>query len=202
MLRILRNKEISFDFNPFGGLSDAELEEVVVPKFELADLMKLILNGQPKIVEFVGNKGRGKTTHLKLLQQKLSQYPLFLLNSKPNFAEVFNNESAIIFIDSIHHFNLFQRIKLFRLKKTIILTTHSGRFLEYKLARKQHFRFDFKGIEVTVLKTILKNRMQVASGNTETYFEIKEEELADLIKKFGDDYRAILNYLYDEFQTM
>lgn len=199
-MQLLQNTDISFNFNPFCGLSDEELEQVIVPKIDLPKLAKLVSNGQPKIVEFVGKKGRGKTSHLKLLQQHLSDYPLFLLNEQSDFSKIYNHPSKIVFIDSIHHFNMWQRRRLFQMDKTIVLTTHWSRFFEIKMAGKAYFKFDFKGIDKAILTTILENRMRIASTERETIFKIKNAEVASLIKKYGDDYRGILNHLYDEFQ--
>lgn len=200
MLDFFTNTISGFKFNPFSGLSDEELKQVMVPQINLPKLVKLIEDGQPKIIEFVGKKGRGKTSHLKLLHQQLPQYPFFSLHAQSSFQKVFTSNARGLFIDSIHHFNMIQRIRLFKTNKTIVLTTHWGRFLEIKLAGKQHQRFDFKGIDATILKAILKNRMQVAAIESEINLKINDDEVEVLIKKYGDNYRGILNHLYGEFQ--
>ena len=116
----IRNK---FDFNPFSGVLEADIAEALVPKFDLSKIRSKIENSESLAIEFVGRKGRGKTTHLTCLQQSLPAYPIFYLNSNSKLTEIIHHPSKIVFIDSIHHLNLMERVKLF---KTKILNLNIG----------------------------------------------------------------------------
>lgn len=190
-----------FYFNPFVGFFTQELDKIIVPRFDLDYMMKLIQTPEVNHIEFLGKQGRGKTTHLRWLASHLPQYPLFLLSAESDLEELYADDSSIIFVDSIHHIPIYRRVALFKKKKSIIFTTHWTRKLECAMAAKALHTIRFKGIDTEYLYKIINNRLQFASTSAitaEQYFEKKELEA--LIAKFGDDYRGILNHLFDNFQ--
>lgn len=77
----LINTEIEFNFNPFGGLNKEEIQQAIVSDFDFDSIIELVNSKEPKIIQLVGKKGRGKTLHLKLLGQILKQYPIFFLDN-------------------------------------------------------------------------------------------------------------------------
>ena len=71
----------------------------------------------------------------------------------------------------------------------------------YKWARKKHHSFYFKGLEKEVLQQVIENRIQIALVQpTPNKIEINEPLLAQLLLKFNDDFRGILNHLYENFE--
>ncbi len=190
-----------YSYNPFAGILEEEIDEAICPRFDLDEMVNRINSGESLAIEFLGRKGRGKSTHLMWLQQYLDQYPIFSLNGNTSFQGILEHESRIIFVDSIHHLNIVERVALFRAKKTVIYTTHFNRKLECLLAKKKRFCIRFKGINAVILTDILNKRLTLAATkivDTEAVFTTKEVQA--LIRKFGDDYRAIINHLYQEFQ--
>jgi len=146
MLTEILFPKLTYHFNPFGGLNTEELEQVFVPrKFSLA-IIEDLKNDQIKVIELVGAKGRGKTTHLRWLQQQCPNYPIFLLNHKSTFSAIAASTAPILFVDSVHHLSIRQRIQLYQSTSKIILTTHWRRFLEYKIAGILYKSYSFKGI--------------------------------------------------------
>ncbi|MEM9823321.1 MAG: hypothetical protein AAF985_19725, partial [Bacteroidota bacterium] len=107
---------------------------------------------------------------------------------------------AVVFVDSIHHLGLSKRLQLYRAKALVVLTSHWNRAWEYKLAGKTYLSFAFKGINKQQLLEIVKNRIAIAAIDTQTPIQIDEDQIVALIKKYKDNYRAILNHLYDVFQ--
>ena len=190
----------TFDFNPFGGLDDMEIQKVIVPKFDLDSIVDLITQKDQIIIELVGKKGRGKTLHLKYLNLLLDNSTIFYLDSKSKLEDIPSGKSEIVLIDSIHHFNLFDRIKFFKANKKIVLTTHLSRRLEYRLVGKPYKLFKFKGIDAEVLQKIINNRIKIASNDLNNSTKISSRKVEELIKIYKDDFRGILNHLYDEFQ--
>lgn len=190
----------SCNFNPFGGLDKKEIKDAIVPRISANSFLELLNSSDQIIIELVGKKGRGKTLHLKYLHQVLNDYPIYLLNNNSNADEVLSTESNIVFVDSIHHISLLDRLKLYSTRKKIILTTHISRKWEYKIARKHFKSIQFNGIDKATLKTIICNRINIASGKNESNIMIPESKLDELIKIHKDDFRGILNHLYEEFQ--
>jgi len=81
------------------------------------------------------------------------------------------------------------------------LTTHITRIIEYKWARKKHHSFYFKGLEKEVLQQVIENRIHTALAQpTHNKIEINDVYLSQLVSKFKDDFRGILNHLYENFE--
>lgn len=201
MPSIFLNQNLSFRFNPFGGISPDELKNIIVPKSHFEKIKTLIAGSSPTIIELVGKKGRGKTTHLTFLQQYFPEYPILHLSLHNNTFPNEYLENKIVFIDSIHHLSFLKRIEIFKKLDKVILTTHITRFLEYKYARRAYQSFYFKGLEKEVLKTVIENRIRLALTNSDVEkIHINESFLSQLMYKFGDDFRGILNHLYENFE--
>lgn len=191
----------NYNFNPFAGVLDHEINHTIVPKFTVAEIVSDIANNQSIAIEFLGKKGRGKTTHLVWLQQQLSQYPIFQLEKTTKLSEIIQHASDIVFIDGIHHFNFADRIKLFKLKRVVIYTTHFTRKLACVLSRKRLKTIRFKGIDTDILREIIDNRLSLAQKDPQLHrVHFSESELQKLIKTYGDNYRGIINKLYEKYQ--
>ena len=151
------------------------------------------------VIELVGAQGRGKTSHLRLISQAFPEAPVYFLHNHSAGHPLLEDIGPLVFIDSIHHLNIFQRHKLFKSGKTIVLTTHNRRFLEYQFARIAYRSYAFRGITPDILKTTILNRIKLAAGVLPEGFPTEDLEVEALIARFGDDYRAILNHLYEQF---
>lgn len=189
-----------FKYNPFSGVLKDDIAKILVPHFDIADLVLKIKKSDSVNIEFLGKQGRGKTTHLIYLQQQMTEYPIFLLNSNSRIQEITDDHAKIVFVDSIHHLNVFERIRLFKLKDKVIYTTHWPRKVECLLAGKNNYSIKFKGINANKLLEIINKRLQLASYETNQHKVFNREEIKILIKKFGDNYRGIINFLYDKYQ--
>ncbi|MBQ0768869.1 MAG: hypothetical protein KBT58_06225 [Bizionia sp.] len=192
----------TFKYNPFSGVLAEDLNEILVPRFDRNVLMsKIKQTDKPIAIEFLGKKGRGKTTHLLHLNTEFIDSPIVFLNSNSSASEVLNNDSNPLFIDSIHHLGLPDRLRLFKQNKTIIYTTHYTRKWECRLLKKEIYSLHFNGIDPETLQHILNKRLLLASD-----IELKSTHLfsvtdsLELIKKFKDNYRAIINHLYVTYQ--
>ena len=200
MDQILLNQNLKFNYNPFSGLEQHEIQQVLVPQFDIPTIFEKINNSAPLLMEFLGKQGRGKTTHLTHLHQHTPQYPIFLLNASSNYRSILEHPSDVVFIDSIHHIPLFCRIKIYQTKRIVIFTTHWTRKWESFFIKKVFHRIRFSGITEDKLSQIIQNRLKLASQNKNVTIQINSLEVKRLIKIYGDDYRAIINHLYDKFQ--
>lgn len=192
--------QVKFDYNPFAGIIDNDLEHIIMPKFDVEEMKSIILKSESIAVEFLGKQGRGKTTNLRYLQKLMPTVPLFMLEKGARILEILDNESNTVFVDSIHHLNFFERIRLFKEKKQVIYTTHWSRRISCVLANKALRTIKFKGIDAVLLRQILNKRLKNASRdplNNEALFTTESSQ--KLIQKFGDNYRAIINHLYKSY---
>lgn len=190
----------NFKYNPFSGILEDDIEAILVPQFNGSDIINKINNSESLAIEFIGRQGRGKTAHLMFLHKKMEDYPLFLLDEKTEATELLNNKANIIFIDSIHHLSFSDRVKIFKAKKTVIYTTHWSRKMTCLLANKNKHTIRFKGINEKTLYKILNKRLRLASYGDFEKNTISTNEVKELINTFGDNYRAILNHLYEKYQ--
>ncbi|TYB72655.1 hypothetical protein ES676_10805 [Bizionia saleffrena] len=189
-------------YNPFSGLLAEDINAVLVPRFNMEALISKIKQPEELLtIEFLGKQGRGKTTHLRSVHQQLKEFPIVFLNAKSSASEVLNHTKEILFIDSIHHLKIKERLQLFKQKKTIVYTTHYTRKWECLIAKKKIYSFQFNGIEPETLQLILNKRLLLATPEgleCENLFSVKDSTV--LIKKFKDNYRAIINHLYETYQ--
>lgn len=198
---IFFNNNLTFRFNPFGGITPEELNQIIVPKFFFPKIKNLIESPTPMIIELVGKKGRGKTTHLTFLQQLFPHLPIVHLTKNNNTLTDNLFTEKIIFLDSIHHLSFQKRIQIYRHFDKVILTTHQTRILEYKWARQKHTNFYFRGLKKEDLQQVIENRIQSALLHpTKEKIEINEAYLSQLILTFKDNFRGILNHLYENFK--
>lgn len=198
---IFSHQKLKFNYNPFGGLRQEEIKDTIIPHFDLEEVRTMITSKELLLIQFLGKKGRGKTTHLIHLHQFFPSAPLLLLDRNPDLSILDDLPNDLLFIDSIHHIPLIRRIKLFKKTNTIIFSTHVSRSLEARIAAKKIMMIHFKGITPERLTKILRQRIQKSLKVSNSLFDIDQEIVQQLIKRFGDDYRGILNYLFDEFQT-
>lgn len=191
-----------FEYNPFSGVLDEDLEKILVPIFNVADISLEIKQADSLAVEFIGKQGRGKTTHLRYLHKRMSDYPIFLLNTNSvHISDIIDHESDVVFVDSIHHLSISERIQLFRSKRVVVFTTHWSRKLSCMYVGKKHLPIHFKGISIDNLRYVLSKRLLLASKNKVGVDEVfTEKDLKTLIRKYGDNYRGIINHLYERYQ--
>ena len=189
----------SFHFNPFGGLTDEEIGQSIVPRACCDEICDWIESGAPGIVELAGRKGRGKTTHLVYLHTLYPAYPIFLLRAgaAPEIGKV--PAGSLIFIDSIHHLPLATRLRLYR-RYRLILTTHLRRAWEYRLAGLPYRSFSFRGLQEEELVRIIQQRVELAAPAQDAPV-LNRPYLRALLRRHGDDLRSIMNHLFDEFPT-
>lgn len=188
-------------YNPFAGIMEDDIQDIIVPRFDVNDLILNIKSKRSISVEFVGKQGRGKTTHLTFLHQQMNNFPVYYLDSNSTLSDILNDDSTTVFVDSIHHLSFRERIQLFKSDKNIIYTTHWQKRLENLVSKRRPYRIQFNGIKAKTLKDILNKRLKNAS---KVYLEKEDEFTLDdahvLIIRFKDDYRGIINHLFAKYQ--
>lgn len=186
--------------NPFSGVAAENIEDVIVPRFDFEAVLQKIRSLEPMAIELSGRRGRGKTTHLVYLHQHLVSYPIVRLKPKAKLSEILDTHSEVLFVDGIYNLNFIDRIKLFKECRLIVYTTHQTCALECFVANKKLHRLKLKGIDGALLQNIVGKRLSLASNRYQTFEGLKPNEIDALIKTFGDNYRAIINHLFDRYQ--
>lgn len=182
--------------NPFGELTTEETVRVAMPEFEF----NLDASDSSKsCVQFIGEKGRGKTTHLLSLCHDLPQavYVHFEENSRPQVPQ-----GQTLALDEFQRLNWRKRSQAYRQATTLILGTHINYSTEIKKAG-----FSLETVEVAT--NLDPNRLQKISQLRIEFFRRGEGEVPFLglgeaevlLRMFGSNLRSIFNHLYNCIQA-
>ena len=198
---IVINPDVKYYYNPYGGISDDELLEIIEPKHSIQEWIAQLNQKPPIIIQLVGKKGRGKTTHLRVLHQLLTNPEIYFLNITNKEVNISKKNSQIL-IDSIHHIPIRKRFQLWRKSEvSYVITTHWKRNIEFFLCKRKFKTYHFNGIALNKLENIIKKRVSLSSSLEYEDIEINTELLQKLHAKYGDNIRGILNYLYDNLKV-
>lgn len=187
---------LNLRFNPFGELTREQRAATAI--VNLDDIPELLLKSRIA-VQFIGEHGRGKSTHLIALHKQFnnSPYTQIHIGDKPTFS---NDDSQ--FIDSIEILPASRRKKIYRSTKILAITTHIDLSKElqaagFKVISKRIFVDNEQNI-----KKIFDRRIELARRDTGSLPDIDIKSVRTLITKFNDDIRAMEHHLYDVFQQL
>ena len=183
--------------NPFGELTRRERAELAV-----VDVQRWIplLQGRSAAVQFMGNKGEGKTTHLLALQYCLSDAAYIYLPEDGPLPRI--PSSRPVLIDEMQRLSRTQRRDVFGHGGPLVLGTHEDFSNELRSAG-----FDVITVDVAAdrspdqLARILNARIEASRLSSSPIPRIEITYAQHLMGKFGDNIREIEQTLYDEFQT-
>ncbi len=187
---------LNLRFNPFGELTREQ--RAVTAIVELDDIPEHFSKSRIAI-QFIGEHGRGKSTHLIALHKRLkhSPYTQIHIGDKPTFSN-----DDIQFIDSIEMLPAARRKKIYRSTNILAITTHNDLTNELQAAG-----FEVISKRITVdneqhIKKIFDKRIELARRNTGSLPDIDINTVRTLITNFNDDIRAMEHHLYEVFQQL
>ena len=183
--------------NPFGEFSVAEwtmLAEVELEEFDE------FLRQPGSVLQFVGEKGYGKTTHLLAIR---SRFPgaAYVHIPEGERAEIPDGNPQLI--DEAQRLTRQQKRRAFRSLVPLVLGTH--RDFERELARAGR---RVRTIEVgdrmdsTLLTRILNSRIEWVRRDDGPVPGVRHRTAVRLLERFGPDVRRIQYELYLAFQDM
>jgi len=199
-MNLIKNQDINYHFNPFGGLDNYDNNFVFQPEINFKEISDLLNKNSAITIELVGRKGRGKTTHLRALSNYIENCEYIQLSTQNSFFST-NNENKIYIIDSIHHLAIAKRLSLWKQKdSSFIISTHVSKILEFIGTNRTYKSYKIGQNSKTDLKLLLQKRVALAS-NIEDYrkVDIDDSVLTNLARKHKSDKRTILNNLYNSF---
>ena len=193
---------LNLRWNPFGELPLAEWPALA--HVDLENIVnKLTMAGSDKYsyaVQFIGDKGNGKTTHL------LSIKAIF-----PNagYVHIPEGERAAVpdghpvLIDEAQRLTYWQRRKLFRSNRPLVLATHQDYTRELRRAGRQVETLEVRlGTTPARIHRLLNRRIQHASRSDGPVPAVSYQTAERLMRAFGTDIRAILHQMYTVFQSL
>ena len=182
--------------NPFGEVPANERAALaVVDVEELASL----LARPPFVAQFVGEAGRGKTTHLLALRSRFPDAPYVHVGEGERPALP---DGPVLFVDETQRLSRFKRRQLFRRGIALAIGTHEDHELELRQLRAPFRTVLVGGTSIDRLAQIVERRLESARRGPGPIPRIPRASLQALVDRFGDDVRAIEHELYERIQGL
>ena len=184
--------------NPFGELDLSQRARLAVVEI---DRFVRRLKRPGFAVQFTGEKGRGKTTHLLAIMRRFPEaaYVHVGENERPPRIPL----GQPLLIDEVQRLPRWRRRRAFRKSVSLALGTHQDLKSELTGAA-----FEVETVEVgdrlnaRRLRQMLNRRIDWARRGPGAVPRITVETAQAMIGRFGDDVRAIEWYLYELFQGL
>jgi hypothetical protein len=184
---------LNLRWNPF---SEPNLDEraelaVQIPDFSLEP---------KKAILILGEKGRGKTTHLLTLHQKNLNAPYVHL---PEFGlQPRIPRGKIIFLDEAQRLPRLTRRFIWQRAETWVIASHENHTRELQQAGFTVQIMTLTGLTLAKLEAVIEKRLEWARRSDGDIPRVAQEKLKRLLFQYGDDLRSIEGALYDEYQQM
>ena len=183
--------------NPFGELQLAERAALAVVRI---DRFVGRLKRPGYAVQFTGEKGRGKTTHLLAIMRNFPQaaYVHIGENQRPPIPH-----GQPLLIDEIQRLPRWCRRGIFRRPVSLAIGTHQDVSPELVQAG-----FEVDTVEAAAmldaprLREMFGRRIEWARRGPGPLPQVRLRTAQEMIDRFGDDLRAIESHLYDLFQNL
>ena len=151
-------------------------------------------------VQFVGEKGYGKTTHLLAIRSRFANAGYVHI---PEGERAAMPTGCPLLIDEAQRLTFWQRIRLFRSNTPLVLGTHRDFSNELRRAGRFVETIDVQqGTDVERLIGLLNARIVRARRNDGPVPVITRDTARELLRKFGPNIRAALHDLYVTFQSL
>jgi energy-coupling factor transporter ATP-binding protein EcfA2 len=182
---------LNLRFNPFGEPSDHEragLAWVATRDLEAGET-----------IQFVGESGRGKTTHLMALAARHPAAVYEKLQEGQDRWTVEMAEGVPFLLDEAQRAHPRRLRALLRSGRAVALGTHADLSA---LAPRPIRTIQVGGVGLSQIGAIVARRIEWARRSAGPVPSLSAAALAILVAKHGDDVRSLLGELYDVFQTL
>jgi len=188
---------LNLRWNPFGAISIEDAPQLAVVDVE-AFVDRLQRPGFA--LQFLGEPGRGKTTHLLALCEYFPQAPYLHFRENAEMPEIL--QAPLLFLDDTQWLSTSIRKRIFSRQASIVIGTLKDHSKELIKAGLEYCSVYLKGATADTLETIVQRRIDWARRRPGPVPGVPESEVARLIQEYHCDTRAILSRLYDEFQAL
>ncbi len=183
--------------NPFGELTREERTNLAV-----ADIGPWLahLTNHSSVVQFIGECGRGKSTHLLALAKQLPAARFIYIPEQgptpplPDFRP--------LIVDEAQRLSNRQRNQLARSGGPLVLGSHCDHTHQFQRhGLTVHTVLVAELVTPSAIFTILNHRIEASRHQTGQVPSISMQFAVRLFEQFGSDMRGIEHYLYSQFQA-
>lgn len=183
--------------NPFGELTESERVGLAVV---CVDDVVALLNDPNQVVQYVGEKGHGKTTHLLKIRDAFPDCG-YVHIPEGERRPVPSGEPVLI--DEAQRLTGRQRRHLFRNNRALVLGTHQDFQIELEKAGRATTTIAACGqTSLNRLRQIVTDRIEFARREAGPVPIVPDRTLKRLLQTQGGDIRSMLKILYDALQKM
>jgi hypothetical protein len=186
--------------NPFGEPRPSERADLAVVDVD-EHVERLRAGGC--YIEFTGRQGRGKTTRLHAIGDRIADAAFIRVPEPPEHARKTKlPRASVVLVDDAQFLNARQRRTLFERADAVAAATHDSLAAEAESADFEVREVEIAGLERRRLREIVDKRIQWARRGPGAVPELSDSALDRLIELYGDDLRTIEDVLYSVFQSL
>ncbi len=184
--------------NPFGELTTAERTRLAIVE---CDAALQHLKSPRSVIQVVGERGYGKTTHLLAIAAQFAENAYVHIPEGQRAAIPAQGEPLLI--DEAQRMTFMQRWQTFRSQRRLILSTHT----DFEQALRQSGR---RVLTITAdhftdasrVQNLLNARIEFARRNAGPVPTVSHLTATELFRQFGSDIRSIEHSMYLTFQEL
>jgi hypothetical protein len=191
---------LNLRFNPFGDLPAADRAELAVIDAPTLDELVARLAVPGNAVQFIGEAGRGKTTHLLALHASFPAAPYVHFPDDGPLPPV--PRAALLFLDELQRLPAAARRRVLRRDGSFAIASHRDHTRELQSCGVQVHSVRLQGCDVARLEAIVQRRIEWARRGPGAVPRLSPAAAQRLVDRFGDDIRAVEEHLYFRFQRL
>lgn len=189
-------EHLNLRWNPFGEPAPEDAARLAVVE---VDQYVERLRRPGFALQYLGEAGRGKSTHLHALHEHFPEAPFVKFPEGVSPPSV--PRAPLLFLDETQRMPPTMRRRVFTSKSSYVIGTHEDHTMEFTRAGLEYVSICLRGLTPERLAQIIERRIGWARRGPGLLPTVSQEEIEGLIATHEDDLSAILGQLYEEFQT-
>lgn len=188
---------LNLRWNPFGEPAPEDIASLAVVDVE-AHVERLRRPGFA--VQYLGEAGRGKSTHLMALHRFFPDMPYLKFPENTRIPRI--PHAPVLFLDETQRLPPGLRRRIFSRRGSFVIGTHEDHSVELAQAHVETVSIHLSGMTAERLAQIIDRRLEWARRGPGPLPRLSASRIDLLIHAYGDDLSAILARLYEEFQAL
>jgi len=194
-------EHLNLRHNPFGEMEPGRRADLAV-----VDVDEIVsqLRSPRFAVQFLGDRGRGKTTHLLAIRAAFARAPyMHIAEGQPVRTLPQAPAGVPIFLDELQRLSNRFRRKLLAADNPLVLGTHKD--FRRALVRAGYEVRTVRPAELLSaarIKSIFERRIEHARRSPGAVPVIRGDTVADLLSRYGSNVRGMEHEMYERFQEL